>query len=289
MDTRSGFCHTPVDPRKDYSGVQRKPTHRWTIVQHITLTYLARIYDNSWKDKTDIFNKYFSPELQNPDRLSSGALSSMYWDMERGKTGKDAMKLLKSTAFSFITEPTRVDQDSIEQTATELGIRLIKTLSGPSSKALKPPKKQRRLKRKSVVLEEDTDFLSERESTRRAPKRRHHPDPCPQTPPNHLGACNQLLTPSTTSSQQSVPTPKWLPPVAYRAFSKQSQGSYSKEAGFRAGAFVDSDIPLPPDPRSQEYLEEAKRVSNLCCPRSHALWHPLHHDPLTMKANTNSR
>ncbi len=257
MDTRSRFS---IDPRRDYTSIQKKPTHRWTIPQHTTLAYLARSYDNPWKDKTAIFNKYFINELRNPDRLSSGALASMYWDMERGRTGKDAMRLLQSTAFSFVTEPTRVDQDLIEQTATELGIQLIKSLPGPSFKGPKAQMKQRRIKRKAVVLDEDTDFLSENESARRAPKRRQHPGPRPESPHNHLGARTPPLTPSTTMSQQSVPAPKQLPPVAYRAFSSQSQGSYSKEEGFRAGAFLDSCVPLPPDPRSQDYIDEAKRV-----------------------------
>ena len=232
------------------------------------------MYENSWKDITIVFNEYFSSELGNPDRLSSGALASMYHDMKRGTTGKDAMELLNGTAFSFNKEPTLVDQDSIERTATKLGIHLIKRLPGALSK---PPKKQHRAKRKAVVLEEDTDFLSERVSTPRTPKKRKHPDPIPQTPDSHsyLGARDALLTPPATIthqsvhtpkpppatiSQPSVATPKWLPPVAYRAFSTQSQGSYSKEQGFCAGAFVDSEVPLPPNPQSQEYIEEAKRV-----------------------------
>ena len=198
----------------------------------------------------------------------------MYNDMKRGITGKDAMELLQGTAFSFLT---LVDQDAIEQTATKLGIDLVKRPLAALSRELKPPMKQRRPKRKAVVLDEDTDFLSEREPAPRTPKKRQHPRAIPQTPDihNNLGARDGLLSPPATISQQPVPTPKRLPattsqqsvptlkrlpPVAYRAFSSQSQGSYSKGQGFCAGAFVDSDVPLPPDPQSQEYIDEAKRV-----------------------------
>ena len=41
-------------------------------------------------------------ELQNSERLSSGALAAMYYAMNRGRTGKDAMKMLQRTAISFI-------------------------------------------------------------------------------------------------------------------------------------------------------------------------------------------
>lgn len=265
------------DPTRDYSRIEPKPRHTWTVPQHITLAFLIRAYQNSWKDLTNLFNEHFSSELQNPDRLSSGALSAMYYDMQRGITGKDAMNLLRETAFSFIKEPTLVDQDSIARTATKLGIHLIKRSPGALSRGTQPPKQQRRTKRKAVVLDEDTDFLSERESAPRAPTKRQHRKPAPQTPDRHihLGARNSLLTPPTTVSQQPVftpnqlsatmnqswiPKPKRLPPVAYRAFSSRSQGSYSEEQGFCAGAFVGSDVPLPPNPQSQEYMDEAKRV-----------------------------
>ncbi|KAK0516206.1 hypothetical protein JMJ35_000809 [Cladonia borealis] len=172
------------------------------------------------------------------------------------------MKLIRGTAFPFITSPTYVDKNAIEQTATELGIRLIERSLGALPRGLKPPKKPRTVKRKAVALEEDTDFLSEHESARQASKKRQHPEPLPQTPKRHnnLSARDGLLTPPATSSQQSIPTSSRLPPVAYRAFSSESQGSYSPEEGFRAGAFVDSEVPLPPEPQSQEYIEEAKRI-----------------------------
>ena len=274
MDAKFAFHQGSIDPRSDYSGIERRPAHRWTVTQHIYLIFMARLYENAWPEITAVFNEFFLSELGHPDRLSSGALASMYYDIKRGILGKDAMKLLRRTAFSFLREPTLVDQDSIERTATKLGIHLIKRLPGALSK---PPKKQRRPKRKAVVLEEDTDFLSERASTPRTPKKRKQPDPIPQTPDSHsyLGAPDALLTPPPTITHQSVhkpkplpatigqpsvATPKWLPPVAYRAFSPQSQGSFSKEQGFCAGAFVDSQVPLPPHPQSQEYIEDAKRV-----------------------------
>ena len=221
-------------------------------------------YENSWRELTRIFNEYFLSELGCPDRLSSAALTAMYNDMKRGTTGKDAIKLLQRTAFSFMKEPTRVDQDAIEQTATKLGIHLIKRPLGPLSRGLKPLNKQRRRpKRKAVVLDEDTDFLSEPDSAPRTPKKRQHPNALPQTPDSldNIGARSHLLTPPDTISQQAVVTPKRLPPVAYRAFSSLSQGSFSKEQGFCAGAFVDSNVPLPPDPQSKEYIDEAKRVT----------------------------
>ena len=228
----------------------------------MTLVFLARTYENSWQELKDVFNKRFLSELEHPNRLSSGALASMYYDIKRGITGKQAMKMLQETAFSFIRAPTLVDQDSIERTATKLGIHLIKKLPEALSKGPKPSKKHRRVKRKAMVLEEDTDFLSERESTPRPPRKRQHPRAIPQTPDSHnnLGARNGLLTPPATVSQPSVVTQKFLPPVAYRAFSNKSQGSYSKGQGFCAGAFVGSHVPLPPNPQSQEYLDEAKRV-----------------------------
>ena len=262
MDNRSGIREPSIDARTDYSRNERKPRHQWTVSHHVTLVFLARFYENHWKDITNIFNTYFSSELRNPNGLSSGALVAMYNDMNRGRTGKDAMKLIRGTAFPFVTGSTYVDKNAIEQTATELGIQLLERPLRVLPRGLKPPKKPRTVKRKAVALEEDTDFLSEHESARRASKMRQHPEPLPQTPErhNHLGARDGLLTPPGTSSQQSIPTLKRLPPVAYRAFSSESQGSYTTEEGFRAGAFVDSEVPLPPEPQSQEYLEEAKRV-----------------------------
>ena len=260
MNAQSGFRPPSIDPSSDYSRIERKPSHKWTVSHHLTLAFLASLYENSWKELTIVFNAFFSNELGHPDGLSSAALASMYHDMKRGRTGKDAMGLLQRTAFPFVSGPTCVDQNAIEQTATELGIQLIKRPLGAPFKGLKPLKM---LKRKAVALDEDTDFLSEHESSRRAPKKRQHPEPLPQTPDRYdsLGACDGLITPPATISQQLVPPPKRLPLVTYRAFSCQSQGSFSKVRGFCAGAFVDSDnIPLPPHPQSQEYIDEAKRV-----------------------------
>ena len=254
--------------------IKPRRCHKWTVSHHLTLAFLVRSYENPWQDITDVFNKYFSRELRKPNRLSSSAVASMHHDMQRGITGKDAMKLLRETAFSFTTEPTIVDQKSIERTANKLGIHLIERLLGAPSRGTQPLKKA---KRKAAVLDEETDFLSEGESAPQSPNKRQHREPAPQTPDrqSHLGARNGLLTPPATVSQQPVltpsrlsitmnqpwiPTPKRLPPVAYRAFSSRSQGSYSKEQGFCAGAFVGSDVPLPPDPQSQEYIDEAKRV-----------------------------
>ena len=248
-----------IDLTRDYTRIQSKPNHKWTVPQHVTLAFLAILYSNPWKDIASVFNEYFASDLRNPDRLSSNALASMYNDMQRGRTGKEAMQMLRQTAFSFETQPTLVDQDSIERTATKLGIHLIKKLPSASSKGPKPPKMA---KRKAAVLEEDSDFLSEPVSTPRTPKKRQHHDPIPRTPDSHhySGARNGPLTPPATNSQSSVQTPKRLPPIAYRAFSRQSQGSYTREDGFRAGAFVNSEVPRPPDPQSQDYIEEAKRV-----------------------------
>ena len=74
--------------------------------------------------------------------------------MMRGVTGKDAMKLLQTTAFSFNTEPTRVDQDLLEPTATELGIQLIKRPPGSLFEGIKPPKKQSSLlQRRNLIAQ----------------------------------------------------------------------------------------------------------------------------------------
>ena len=265
------------DPTSDYSSVTPRPQHKWTVSQHITLAFLVRSYVNPWRDITDIFNAYFASELRNPKGLSSAALSAMSYDMHRGITGKDAVELLRKTAFCFNKEPTLVDQDSIKQIATRLGIYLDKRSPGALSPGTQPPRQQRRAKRKAVGIDEDTDFLSQGESTPQTPKKRQRFETIPQTLDCHsqLGARTGLLTPPATVSRHPVltpkrlpaiinqpwpPKPKRLPLVAYRAFSTRSQGSYSRERGFCAGAFVDSDIPLPPNPQSQEYIDEAKRV-----------------------------
>lgn len=245
------------DPTRDYSKLQRGPCHRWTREQHITLAFLTRTYVNSWKDKAVGFNSYFSSELPNPKGLSSAALAAMYHDMKRGKLGKEAMGLLQQTAFSFMKDPTLVDQDLIERTATNIGIHLIERAPGALSTGIEPPKRQQRTKRK-VALDDD----SEHETTPRTPKKRQRLEQVPQTPDgqSNLGVRNGLLTPPATVGKESDFIPKRLPPVAYRAFSSQSQGTYSREQGFCAGAFVGCDVPHPPNPQRQEYIDEAKRV-----------------------------
>ena len=73
--------------------------------QHVTLAFLARVRSgischagpNSWKDLTKGFIGLFLSELGNPNRLSSGALAFMYYDMNGGTTGKDAMSTIKET------------------------------------------------------------------------------------------------------------------------------------------------------------------------------------------------
>ena len=262
------------DPTRDYTRIQPAPRHRWSVAQHVTLAFLDRTYTNSWNDKRAVFNSYFSSDLRNPRGLSSAALSAMLYDMQKGITGKLAIKLLKQTAFSFDTPPTLVNQGSIERTAIELGIHLIKRSPEALSTATQQRKQQRKAKRKAVALDES---LSESESAPRTPKKRQHCEPAPQTPHRQscLGVRNGLLTPPATVGRDPVltpnrlpatinqpwpPTHRHLPLVAYRAFSTRSQGSYSEERGFCAGAFVDSDVPLAPDPQSQEYIDQAKRV-----------------------------
>ena len=181
--------HIMEDPTRDSTDIHRKANHRWTVQQHIILAFLVRSYDNPCNDIKSVFNNYFSRDLRNPNGLSSAALASMYYDMQRGITGKEAMRLLQETAFSFVT---LVDQNSIERTATKLGIHLSKRSIVALSTGTQPPKQQHSAKRKALVVDEDTDFLSEGEPAPRGPNKRQRPEPTPRTPDRHnyLGARN---------------------------------------------------------------------------------------------------
>ena len=257
-----------------HSGLISKPSNKWTTAQYVTLSYLARTYQNEWKDLARVFNQRFQTELPTSDGLSAQALATMWYGIQRKTCGKTARELLHSTSASFsYTSSGLVDQTLIEKTAIDLSIQLIKRVPEAVVKSPKPIKLHNTSRKRKVVQsdsntsDKETSFssiYSQTDSPPSTPKRRRTRIFL-ETPEHSITRVskNGLLTPLSSikpSGQQSQPPKRQtLPHIAFRAFSEASQGINSVN-GFRAGAFVDTlTVPPPPSPDDPYYRDEVLR------------------------------
>ena len=240
-------------------------TPKWSLERKITLAILAQWYLNNWKERTILFNAYFRGEeffTVRESWFSENILRSMWCHLKGGQRTNGAREIQwYETEFCINSSAWAATRAALEETARELGIRVLRRTVQDPSQPLETPSRSRVIhgKRKTALLsrsssEDDNDL------THRSIRRRlfvHDPtSTTPCTNPNGAG----IIT-SPCSSQKGEPLKgcndaRNLPRYAYRAVNSNSQGVNSPR-GLRAGRFKNSvTIPPSPDTQSRAYCND---------------------------------
>ena len=227
--------------------------HRWTIEQRITLAILAETYSNNWDDITCVFNRCHRSGLRKCGGLRKAVLYAQIHDMRKKLNLEAALRNLASRAH-------------LEQKAIEIGVHLKP--KSPTYFSYRGGLRDRygnKRKRDDRPDDSRTDYLPD--AIDNGIRTGFEPQTMnylvlPKTPTKITGKQqhNGLLTPPD-SRDRKIPQftlEKKLAKIGFRAFTSQTQGTYSAALGIRAGAFLNcSDIPLAADHSTTTYREEA--------------------------------
>ena len=244
--------------------------HSWTVEQRITLAMLAEAYANNRNELTLVFNHWHKKDLRRCGGLRRAVVYTQYRDMRAKFDASAALRKLQDSSSPY-DRSSLPSLDGLQKKANELGIRLQPSGSidiANQSKIRNEHDKPGRQKRKRADPTDDsrTDFLSDHsgDESRTVADRRllrglvH----LPKTPTKNNGQQehNGLLTPPDSGKRKMprLTVDKKLAGIGFRAFTAESQGTYSSALGIRAGAFLNcSNIPLARDLSITQYREEA--------------------------------
>lgn len=259
--------HQPHQPQRALSDGSRPETpcptykHSWTLEQRVTLVILAESYTNSWDELTSVFNEFHKKDLRRCRGLRRVVVVTQYHDIKRKFDATTALKQLQATLSPY-ARSTLVSRDALEKKAKDIGIQLKAKVSTDVMIESGIPNEHHNSeyrKRKHANLMDDsrTDFLPDEPGDEDGTVAgvTHFP----QTPTKKQ-QYNGLLTPPDSKKRKlpSATAAKRLAEIGFRAFTAESQGTYSPALGIRAGAFRDfPDIPLAQHLSVTKYREEA--------------------------------
>lgn len=216
--------------------------HSWTIQQRLTLAMLAESYNNHWEEKTSIFNRFHRSDLRRG--LRKAVIIAQSSEMRSRKWFDAAASLRKLQAtLSPYDRSKLVSGAGLEKTANELGIQL--SARGPSDSSNrsrmsdKPDAPGREMKRKRAdpIDNAKTDFFPSDDETVSELQTVLGPTLYPKTPtkPNGKQQNKGLLTPPDSRERKTIrlTADKRLAQIGFRAFTTQSQGTYSSVLGIR--------------------------------------------------------
>lgn len=234
--------------------------HKWTLPQRITLAMLAENYSNSWDDITSVFNRFHVSDLRKCGGLRKPVVYTQYRHMRRCFNLEAALRQLQATLSPY--ERTKLaSRAHLEQKAVEIEVQLIeKKLTNISCQGGLSGRHDvsGRNKRKRVDMLDDakTHYLPD-EDVHTVQGLTAAKTPTKATSKQQQ---NGLLTPPDSRQRKirRLTLEKKLARIGFRAFTCQTQGTYSSALGIRARAFLNySDIPLAADRSATEYREEA--------------------------------
>lgn len=244
--------------------------HSWTVQQRLTLTMLAESYSNNWDELTSVFNNFHKSDLRRCGGLRRVVIVTQYHDMRRKFDAAAALRQLQVTLSPY-ERSSLATLGGLETKAKEIGIQLkakgstdVLIKSGIPNKHNNPGHR----KRKHANPRDDsrTDFLPDEydNENRKATDLQmiQSVTHLPRTPTkiNANKSYNGLLTPPDSKKRKlpSITAAKRLADIGFRAFTAESQGTYSSTLGIRAGAFRDCPgIPLARHLSVTKYREEA--------------------------------
>lgn len=219
--------------------------HTWTVEQRLTLNMLGR-YSNNWNDKTAVFNRFHKSELRNHGGLRRAVVNTQFNDMRRKFDPVAALKKLQATLSPY-DRMRLATHAALERKADEIGIRLnAKRPTDDSGLGMLSDThngQRHKRKRADLIDEARTDYLSDRSINRSQtplPLQTTH-EPYLLAPPktptkNHGQQRNDgLLTPPDSGVRKldRLTADKRLAPLGFRAFTAESQGTYSSILGIR--------------------------------------------------------
>lgn len=221
--------------------------HSWTLEQRLTLAMLAESYSNNWNEKTSVFNHFHRSDLRRCGGLRRPVINTQYNDMrKKGFNAGNGFKKLQSTLSPY-DRAKMVSRAGLEKKAHEIGILLhAKEASDSSLMSDKDNAQGHKRKRTDSIDDARTDFfphLSDNDcQTASYAKTVHGLTLLPKTPTKSNGRQkgNGLLTPpdSREAKMPRLTTEKRLAQIGFRAFTGQSQGTYSSVLGIRGELLV---------------------------------------------------
>lgn len=221
--------------------------HSWTLEQRLTLAMLAESYSNNWNEKTSVFNHFHRSDLRRCGGLRRPVISTQFNDMQKkGFNAGNGFKKLQSTLSPY-DRAKMVSRAGLEKKAHEIGILLhAKEASDSSLMSDKDNAQGHKRKRTDSIDDARTDFfphLSDNDcQTASYAKTVHGLTLLPKTPTKSNGRQkgNGLLTPpdSREAKMPRLTTEKRLAQIGFRAFTGQSQGTYSSVLGIRGELLV---------------------------------------------------
>ncbi|CAD6589678.1 MAG: hypothetical protein ASARMPRED_004166 [Alectoria sarmentosa] len=215
--------------------------HKWSVQQRLTLTVLGDSYANNWKEKTAVFNHFHRADFARVGGLRRAVVNTQYNDMRKYFNASDALKKLQ-TILSPYERSKLASRPLLERKALDIGIQL--DAKGPTDSSNrsrmsdKPLDAGRKRKRADLIEDARTDFLSDHEIQTGS----HLPTVysltfLPKTPtkPNGKQQNKGLLTPPDSRERKTIrlTADKRLAQIGFRAFTTQSQGTYSSVQGIR--------------------------------------------------------
>ena len=244
--------------------------HSWTVQQRLTLTMLAESYSNNWDELTSVFNNFHKSDLRRCGGLRRVVVVTQYHDMRRKFDAAAALRQLQITLSPY-ERSSLASLDGLEKKAKEIDIQLkakgsidVSNKSGIADKHDNPVHRKR--KRANPKDDSRTDFLpsesDNEERTGAGLQMVQGVTHLPETPTKINGKrqYDGLLTPPDSKKRKlpSLTAAKRLADIGFRAFTAESQRTYSSALGIRAGAFRDCpDIPHARHLSVTKYREEA--------------------------------
>lgn len=216
--------------------------HSWTMEQRLTLAMLAESYKNHWEEKTSIFNRFHRSDLRRGLRR---AVIVAQWNEMRSRKWFDAAASLRTlqATLSPYDRSKLVSGAGLEKTAHELGIQL--SARGPNDNSNRSrmsdkhdaPGRERKRKRADPIDNAKTDFFPSDDETVSELQTVLDPTLFPKTPTKSNGKQHNkgLLTPPDSRERKitRLTANKRLAQIGFRAFTAQSQGTYSSFLGIR--------------------------------------------------------
>ncbi|KAL8918234.1 MAG: hypothetical protein Q9208_007462 [Pyrenodesmia sp. 3 TL-2023] len=241
----------------DYTRIGGPRRYLWSREEKRVLYILSKFYKNGVVDLWRVFNACFTDKYRQSPRPRRSAWNTMrVWNLDPRRY---------SVWWGAAT--TARFKAQIEQQALRIGIRLQPVLKGDPKST--HSRKRRSSQSPSSTSNSDGDWDTndtEDAGLLGLPGGMIKKNPrIPQTPRSkHPQLARSLPTPPSSQSFSRKVAPAWIvrpsiPPIAFRAFSSDSQGLNGSE-GFVAGSFVQAPWSEAQAPTNEaEYLKDLER------------------------------
>ncbi|KAL8691687.1 MAG: hypothetical protein Q9218_003143 [Villophora microphyllina] len=234
------------DVGADYTRLRGPRRHTWTREEKQVLCTMNEIFDNPSAELWEIFGAYFAEKYRYAPRPRKRAWLSMKSHL---------IHLVKHRKGWTQKAPLRI-KNRLVNVASRIGIRLHTKPQNTPVKSSAHHRKRAPSADLSTTALSGNDWSSDSSESLNVTAH----DLTPQA--RRAVPVSGLLTPpptqkKSTAGTQAAQMDRPIPPIAFRAFDKQSQGLNGSD-GFVAGSFV-SGAMKPSTPGETQYIGELER------------------------------